>query len=52
VLSAKFITSASMPVIKLQMNEKYQGINVDLTFQTRNHMGLKCSETIKAFMQA
>lgn len=25
---------------------------VDLTFQTRNHMGLKCAETIKAFMEA
>jgi len=25
---------------------------VDLTFLTRNHMGLKCSETIKAFMLA
>ena len=51
-MEAKFIMSATMPVIKIRMSPKYQGMNVDLTFQTKNHMGLKCSETIQAFMQA
>lgn len=34
------------------MSEKYEHFHVDLTFQNKNHMGLKCSEMIKAFMQA
>ncbi len=41
-----------MPVIKLKMSEKFDWIQLDLTFQNKNHMGLKCSEMIKAFMEA
>lgn len=41
-----------MPVIKIRMSPQYESMNVDLTFQTRNHMGVKCSETIQAFMNA
>ena len=44
--------SATMPVIKLRMSSRFESMNVDLTFQTKIHMGLKCSETIQAFMQA
>ena len=35
--------SATMPVIKIRMSQKYQNMNVDLTFQTKSHMGIKCS---------
>lgn len=34
------------------MNDKFDNIHVDITFNNKNHMGLKCSEMIKSFMQA
>ncbi len=45
------MTSATVPVIKLIMSEKFQYMHIDITFQNKNHMGLKCCEMIKSFMQ-
>lgn len=45
-----FISQAKVPVIKLQFNEKFEGLSVDITFNSRDHFGKKCSELIRAFM--
>jgi non-canonical poly(A) RNA polymerase PAPD5/7 len=33
------------------MDERFQSIHIDITFQSKSHMGLKCSEMIKSFME-
>lgn len=38
-----------MPVIKLVMNETYDNYKVDITFQLREHTGLRCAELIEEF---
>ena len=41
-----------MPVIKLNMNSSMFNFKVDLTFQLREHTGLRCAELIEQFKAA
>lgn len=41
-----------MPVIKLVMGEAFERYKVDITFQIREHTGLRCAELIEEFKTA
>ena len=47
IKEVKFIKGARMPVIKLNMNSSMFNSKVDLTFQLREHTGLRCAELIE-----
>ena len=43
IAEVKFIKGASMPVIKLVMGDFFDHYKVDITFQIREHTGLRCA---------
>jgi len=47
IKEVKFIKGASMPVIKLLMSEQLYSYKVDITFQLREHTGLRCAQLIE-----
>lgn len=41
-----------MPVVKITMGPKFLNLKVDMTFQAKNHTGVRCSQLINEFLMA
>ena len=50
VKDAKFIASASMPIIKLISVPQYNSIPIDISIQDERHFGLQCVDLVKNFI--
>ncbi len=51
VQSVKFLSSASVPVVKAECGEAMGYVKLDVTIQDAKHKGLKCVEIVKEFMK-
>lgn len=50
VKESKFISTASVPIIKLLAIEKYNNMSIDISIQDERHFGLKCVELVKKYL--
>lgn len=47
----KYIKTASVPIIKLQMSPAFASRKVDITFQTYYHSGVKCNGLLRDYIK-
>lgn len=47
----KYISGATIPVIKAVCSSKYANKRVDITIQDGKHNGIKCVELVKKYLQ-
>ena len=50
VKECKFISKASVPIIKLITIDKFNNMSIDISIQDDKHFGLKCVELVKKFI--
>ena len=48
--SIKLIDGALIPIIKINANEEFNNMQMDISIQDGKHFGLKCVELVKTFM--
>ena len=51
VKDSKFLSKASVPIIKLISIEQYNSISIDISIQDEKHFGIKCVELVKSFIE-
>ena len=50
VKESKYISSASIPIIKLICDDTFNNMPIDISIQDERHFGLKCVELVKGFI--
>ena len=50
VKDSKFISGATIPIIKLVCIEQFNSMPIDISIQDERHFGLKCVELVKSFI--
>ena len=50
VKESKYISSASIPIIKIISDDNFNNMQIDISIQDEKHFGLKCVDLVKKFI--